>query len=200
LGAILVGITSVIAALTLLPAVLQLIGDGVNRLRVPVLGRQIDNPSNESRFWGGVVRRVIARPAVSLILGAAVLLVFAAPVFGLNIGAAGISTLPDDLPSKQGFVALDKSFRGSASAEPATIVVDGAIASAQVQGGIARLEERLQMDPRFGRPSLQVNPAGDLAALNVPLVGDALGDQAVAAVRQLRSDLIPAAFEDTEAK
>jgi RND superfamily putative drug exporter len=199
LGAILVGITSVIAALTLLPAVLQLIGDGVNRLRVPVLGRQIDKPTNESRFWGGIVRRVIARPALSLIVGAAVLLVFAAPVFGLNIGAAGISTLPDDLPSKQGFVALQQSFP-AASAEPATVVVDGAVGSAQVHGAIARLQERLTDDPRFGAPSLQVNPAGDLAALTVPLVGDVLGDQAVAAVRDLRADYIPAAFAGTGAR
>jgi RND superfamily putative drug exporter len=200
LGAILVGITSVCAALTLLPAVLQLLGDRVNRLRVPYLGRQIDRPSTESRFWNGVVRRVIARPALSLLVGVAILLACAAPVFGLNIGAAGISTLPDDLPSKQGFVALDEQFRGGASAEPATIVVDGPIASPQVQGAIARLQERLQMDPRYGLPSLQVNPAGDLAALTVPLVGDALGDQAVAAVRQLRSTLVPAAFEDVDAK
>jgi RND superfamily putative drug exporter len=199
LGAILVGITSVCAALTLLPAVLQLLGDRVNALRVPILGRQIDRPTNESRFWGGIVRRVISRPALSLIVGIVVLLVCASPVFGLNIGAAGISTLPDDLPSKQGFVALEDSFRGIASAEPATVVVDGAIASPQVQGGIARLQERLAMDPRFGPPSLQVNPAGDLAALSLPLVGDPLGDQAVAAVRQLRSDYVPAAFEDTGA-
>ena len=67
LGAILVGIVSVIAALTLLPAVLQLLGDGVNRLRVPYLGRKIDHPRTESRFWGGVVARVIARPALSLV-------------------------------------------------------------------------------------------------------------------------------------
>src|SRR5204862_5391254 len=41
LGAILVGIVSVAAALTLLPALLSLVGDRVNALPVPILGRNL---------------------------------------------------------------------------------------------------------------------------------------------------------------
>ncbi len=198
LGAILVGIVSVVAALTLLPAVLQLLGDRVNALRVPILGRQIDRPTNDSRFWGAIVRRVIRRPALSLAAGVILLLIAAAPVFGLNIGAAGISTLPDDLASKQGYLALQRSFP-AASAEPATIVIDGSVDSPEVRGAIDRLEDRLAADPRFGPTSLEVNPAGDLGAVSVPLVGDALGDPAVQAVRELRAEYIPAAFAGSEA-
>src|SRR5204862_7214153 len=62
-GAIAVGITSVLAALTLLPALLGLIGDRVNALRVPWLGRNVGREGAlESRFWGSVVRRVMRRP------------------------------------------------------------------------------------------------------------------------------------------
>ena len=43
LGAILVGIVSVLAALTLLPAVLSLLGDRVNALQIPVIGRRAIN-------------------------------------------------------------------------------------------------------------------------------------------------------------
>src|SRR4029434_8260179 len=43
-GAILVGIVSVIAATTLLPALLGLLGDGVDRLRLPLVGRRSSNP------------------------------------------------------------------------------------------------------------------------------------------------------------
>jgi RND superfamily putative drug exporter len=200
LGAILVGIVSVAAALTLLPAVLQLLGDRINRLRVPVLGRQIDRAGQgESRFWGAIVGRVLARPALSLALGVGLLLALAAPVLGLNIGAAGISTLPDDLASKQGYLALQRSFP-EASAEPATIVVEGRVSSPAVRRAIERLEDRLAADPRFGPASLAANPAGDLAALNVPLVGDALSDRAVAAVRDLRAEYVPQAFSGTGAR
>jgi putative drug exporter of the RND superfamily len=198
LGAILVGIVSVVAALTLLPAVLQLLGDRVNALRVPVLGRQIDRPPGESRFWGAIVGQVIRRPAISLAAGVAVLLAAAAPVFGLNIGAAGISTLPDDLVSKQGYVALQRSFP-AASAEPAQIVIDGSLSSPEVRSAIDGLEGRLAGDPRFGPTSLQVNPVGDLGVLSVPLAGDALGDGAVEAVRELRAEYIPADFAESGA-
>ena len=198
LGAILVGIVSVVAALTLLPAVLQLLGDRINRLRVPVLGRQIDRAGSESRFWGAIVGRVIRRPAISLAAGVILLLAAAVPAFGLNIGAAGISTLPDDLASKQGYLALQSSFP-AASAEPAQVVIDGSVASPEVNSAIKRLEGRLAGDPRFGRTSLQVNPAGDLGALSVPLAGDVLSDRAVEAVRDLRAEYIPAAFATSDA-
>jgi uncharacterized membrane protein YdfJ with MMPL/SSD domain len=199
LGAILVGIVSVVAALTLLPAVLQLLGDGVNRLRVPVLGRQIDRGAGgESRFWGAIVGRVIKRPAISLAAGVIFLLLLAVPVLGLNVGSAGISTLPDDLPSKQGYLALQRSFP-DVSADPALIVIDGSVPSPAVRSAIGRLEERLSGDPRFGRTSLQVNPAGDLGVLSVPLAGDALSDSAVAAVRELRDEYVPAAFTNSDA-
>jgi RND superfamily putative drug exporter len=198
LGAILVGIVSVVAALTLMPAVLQLLGDRVNSLRVPVLGRNIDKPSNESRFWGSIVRTVVRRPALSLGLGVALLLAAAIPVLGLNIGAAGISTLPDDLASKQGYLALQRSFP-AASADPTTIVIDGQAVSPQVQSAITELEGALAADPRFGQVTREVNTAGDLTTLTVPLVGDALGDDAVAAVRELRAEYVPAAFEGSGA-
>jgi uncharacterized membrane protein YdfJ with MMPL/SSD domain len=199
LGAILVGIVSVAAALTLLPAALQLLGDRVNALRVPILGRQIDRPEGgESRFWGAIVGRVIRRPGISFAAGVIVLLAAAVPVFGLNIGAAGISTLPDDLASKQGYLALQHSFP-AASAEPAQIVIDGPVSSPEVRSATKRLDQRLARDSRFGPPSLQVNPAGDLGVLSVPLVGDVLSDGAVAAVRELRADHIPAAFANSRA-
>jgi len=199
LGAILVGIVSVVAALTLLPAILQLLGDRVNALRVPVLGRQIDKPAGgESRFWDAIVGRVIRRPAISLAAGVIVLLFLAVPAFGLNVGAAGISTLPDDLASKQGFLALQRSFP-AASADPAQVVIEGSMSSPGVRSAITRLDARLAGDPRFGTPSLQVNPAGDLGVLSVPLVGDVLSDRAVEAVRELRGSYIPAAFATSDA-
>ena len=56
LGAILVGIVSVFAALTLLPAVLSLLGDRVNALRIPVIGRRaISSAGSEGRFWSALV-------------------------------------------------------------------------------------------------------------------------------------------------
>src|SRR4029078_10923073 len=118
LGAILVGIVSVVAALTLLPAVLSLLGDRVNALRVPVVGRRaIAGAGSEGRFWSALVRGVMRRPLVSLLAAPALLLRLALAVRAIATGASGLSTLPDRFPSKQGFTALSRDFP-AASVDP----------------------------------------------------------------------------------
>jgi RND superfamily putative drug exporter len=199
-GAILVGIVSVVAAITLLPAVLGLLGDRIDRLQVPFVGRRLTRVAGaESRFWTKVVDRVLRRPVVSLAAAATFLVVLALPVFGMNIGAAGIGTLPDSLTSKQGYLALQESFPG-AGADPAEVVVAGEAKSMETQAAISKLEERLAGDPRFGSASVETNPRGDLAVVTVPVSADALSDEAVDAVRELRGEYVPAAFVGANAE
>ena len=110
-GAILVGIVSVATALTLLPAVLGSLGDGVNRLRIPVVGRaSVERSNPEGRIWRAIVERVLRRPALSLATAVALLLATASPILGLHIGASGVQTLPNRMESKQGYLALQRYF------------------------------------------------------------------------------------------
>ena len=194
-GAITVGIVSVLAALTLLPALLGLLGDRVNALRLPFVGRG----TGEGRFWGGVVRRVMRRPVVSLVTFSALLIALAIPAFGLNLGASGVSTLPDRLESKQGFLALQRYFP-RASASPALIAVEGNTGSPTVRAGIVKLRSELAADPAFGRSDLRIAHGGGLAAIGVEVAGDKTGPQALAAVRSLRSTLIPQAFANADVR
>ncbi len=93
IGAGLVAIVSVSAALTLLPAVLRLLGRRVNRGRVPTA-----HPGQVSAAWTRIAKGVIARPAASATLGLAILLALAAPVFSLRLANAGPDAMPDDFP------------------------------------------------------------------------------------------------------
>jgi uncharacterized membrane protein YdfJ with MMPL/SSD domain len=140
-----------------------------------------------------MVRGVITRPLISLVLATAVLLAMAAPVLALRSGEAGVSTLPDRLAAKQGYLALNAEFPGETT-EPVEIVIDGDAASPAVQTGIERLRERLASEDLLGRPEPETNRAGDLMVLTVPIEGDSLGKDAVDAVRELRSEHVPAAF------
>jgi putative drug exporter of the RND superfamily len=194
-GAISVGIVSVLAALTLLPALLGKLGDRVNALRVPFFGRG----SGESRFWGAIVRAVMRRPVVSLVAFAALLIAAAVPTLGLNLGASGVSTLPDRLESKQGFDALARYFPQASSA-PALIAVQGNVRSPHVRSAIARLRQELAADPVFGRSDLRFSADGQVAAIGVEVGGDKTGSRALGAVRHLRSTLIPRAFRGTDAR
>src|SRR5262249_9397505 len=94
IGAILVGSVSVAAALTLLPALLALLGDRVNSLTVPVIGARITRGAgSEGRLFSRIVGGVMARPVVSLVVVLAVLLAAASPVLGLRTGASGVALL-----------------------------------------------------------------------------------------------------------
>src|SRR5215203_7073924 len=192
-GAIVVALVSVAAALTLLPALLSLLGDRVNALRIPFFGRTAAR--EQSPFWSRTVRAVMRRPLTGLVLAAATLLAMAAPVLALRSGEAGVSTLPDRLTAKQGYAALNAEFPGETT-EPVEIVIDGDVGSPAVRSGIERLRERLAGDELFGRAELETNRAGDLTVLTIPVRGDPLGEDAVDAVRELRSEHLPAAFRD----
>jgi RND superfamily putative drug exporter len=198
LGAILVGIVSVFAALTLLPAVLSLLGDRVNAWRIPVIGRRaIASAGSEGRFWSALVGGVMRRPLVSLVAATALLLAAAVPVLSIDTGQSGLSTLPDRFPSKQGFDALNRDFPG-AGVDPAQIVIRGSVAAAPVRSAIDTLEASLAHDAVFGLATKATSERGDVVLLSAPVAGDADGSQATGAIRHLRSDLIPQAFGGLE--
>jgi uncharacterized membrane protein YdfJ with MMPL/SSD domain len=200
LGAIAVGIVSVAAALTLLPALLGVLGDRVDSLRVPWLGRNIGLASaTESRFWGRIVRGVMRRPAASFVVFAALLVALAIPAFGLSLGASGVGTLPNRLEAKRGYEALARDFP-QASASPALIAVEGDVGSPRVRAGIARLRSNLARDPAFGQSDLRFAASGDVAAIGVWVAGDKTGRRALDAVRHLRSVEIPRAFNGTDVR
>jgi RND superfamily putative drug exporter len=203
-GAILVGIVSVAAALTLLPALLGLLGDRVNALRVPWLGRNIGQAeAQEGRFWGAIVHEVMRRPAIYLAGATAFLLLVASPFLGLRLGASGVSTLPDRLASKRGYEALAASFP-AASASPALVVAEGSGASpgesARVRGALESLRTTAAREPAFGLGEVRIVPGSNLAALAVPVRGDKTGQRALDGIRRLRSTLIPPAFAGIDAK
>jgi len=192
-GAVVVGVVSVIAALTLLPAFLGLVGDRINSLRVPVLGRSIGRSGGaESRFWGAIVERVLRRPGLSLVLSVGVMLAATVPVLGMHTGESGVSTLPGRLPSKQGYLALQREFPAQ-NPYPAQIVVQGGNGS-MVAKDLARLQARLAVDRNFGPGTIEVSKLQNVSMLSVPVRGDAAEDGAVNALRDLRSRILPAAL------
>jgi uncharacterized membrane protein YdfJ with MMPL/SSD domain len=199
-GAILVGVVSVVAALTLLPAVLGLLGDRVDSLRIPIVGRRsTDAAGAEGRFWGAIVRRVLRRPVLSLVLSTALLIALAAPIFGMSIGTSGVTTLPDRFVSKQGFFALERDFAGTTT-DPVNIVVARGASDPAAMQALEQLRTTLAGDPRFGPGDVQRSADGNVAVLSVPVEGDPAGEDAVAAVRELRSELVPEAFSSTGAE
>jgi len=195
IGAILVVLVAVMASLTLLPALLGLLGDRVNRWRIPIIQRRevVPGAGAAGGFWDRTARLVTRRPVVSLILAGGLLIAAAVPYFDAQMGMSGISGLPDDLRAKQGFVALQEEF-GFGQDAPAIVVIDGPTDSQEIQAGISDLEAAVASDPSFVSSALEVYPEADLSVLRARVVGDPLNEEAMDAVTRLRSDYIPDAF------
>src|SRR5918995_3887901 len=192
-GAILVGITSVLAALTLLPAVLSLLGDRVNALRIPILGRGAERGTGaESRFWGGVVRTVMRRPVVSLVLSAGFLVALSIPVLSYTTGEAGIRTLPDRFASKQGFNALEEEL-GIGTTDNVEVIVDGDVEDPETRAAVEQLAEDMRANDTFRQVETEFHPEERLAVVEALPTGDSRDDQALDAVRTLREEEIPGA-------
>jgi RND superfamily putative drug exporter len=199
-GAILVVIAALIASQTLLPAVLSVMGDKVNSLRIPFLQRKGATRGADERggFWDWMSHGVMKRPVISLVLAAGILIAAAIPILDIKTGAAGVSSLPNSMQSKEGFLILDKEF-SAGLITPTEIVIDGQINSPAVQTGIENLQTVLAADPAFGPSHLQVNSVGNLALLSAPVTGDYTSDEAIKAIRRLRAQYIPKAFSGVQA-
>ena len=117
IGAILVVTMAVAAALTLLPAVLSLLGDKIDRLRVPAIwggGCSTARADGRVSLIARLAQRAMRRPAIALAIRAGVLLLAAAPSLGHEDRRLGVATLPDDFESKKGFAVLDEQFSAGA--------------------------------------------------------------------------------------
>ena len=196
-GAILVVIAAVMASLTLLPASLSLLGDKINALRLPFVGRRGEGQAghNSGGFWDWVTHAVMRRPLVFLVVTAGLLIAAASPLFDMNTGFNGVDGFPDGMQSKEAFLILEREFSFGVAA-PTEIAIEGDIDSESVQAGIKRLQDMLESDPEFSSQSrISINAARDVALLTVHIPGEPSSDKAVAALERLRSQYIAEAFE-----
>jgi RND superfamily putative drug exporter len=115
---------SVLAALTLLPAVLSILGARVNALRVPVLWRlTLLHPDRQTQrgFWYRLAQAEMRMPLVFIVLVLMLVGTLAAPVTQLNIGSSGVNSLPQDSQARQALTTLTTSY-GSFSANTFTLI------------------------------------------------------------------------------
>ena len=198
IGTMVVVVTAVAAALTLLPALLGLLGDRVNWLTIPIIGRRRP-PESGGGFWGAITGVVKAHPAISVVVTAALLLGLTAPVTTLELGSGGISMLPEDTDERHAFDVMIEEFAdGIITADIVVLAPD--VRDRAVQRGIEDLTKSLASDDFFGTTESMISANGDLADIRVSIAGDISSDESIAGIRRLRDDYIPAAFAGVNAE
>ena len=201
-GVMLVVFTTLLTALILLPALLSLLGDRINALRVPFVGKLALKRANGSGgLWERLAHSIMRRPVPWLTVAVVALLVVAAPVVVMKKGSntASAAHLPSSEYAKQGWDTLDREF-SLGKANPLMIVVDGQAASPDVEQAISRLQAAMTADGRFGPAQVTANEAGDLTLITTTLAGDPAGEATQSLVKHLRSDIVPAAVDGTSAE
>jgi RND superfamily putative drug exporter len=146
-GAIVVGL-AVASALTLLPAVLMLLGPRIDRFAV----RTVSGVSSTDGAWSRLARRVMRHPVAVLVPTLAFLLLLGSPFLHVRFNAPDASILPPEVPSRAAFDRLTAEF-GEGEFAPIAIAIrtSGEVTSASNLDALYDYSRRLEADPRVSR-------------------------------------------------
>jgi uncharacterized membrane protein YdfJ with MMPL/SSD domain len=193
-GTIAVVAVAMLGSLTVLPAMLALCGDRVDKGRVPGLDRLTSRLASLG-LWSRVVDRVMRRPLLSAVASVALLLALAAPALQMTTGTSGTEALPQDLAVVQKYNHLTAAFpRETASL---SVVVKGRdVTAPAVTAAVARLERSARrhktLFPAVGAVEQAVSPDRTVSTLTIQTAGNGTDGLSARALDTLRDDLVPA--------
>jgi RND superfamily putative drug exporter len=198
IGTMMVVAIAMIGSLTVLPALLSSVGDGVNRGRIPYFGKRRQRKAAENvvngtvgGVWSKIVDVVLKKPLVSAVLATALLLAIAAPALQMKTQDMSVADLPSSLPILKTYNHLEKAF--PSQGQLATVVYQNDnVRSAESKAAIADFSARAGNTKALLAPEQIVySKDGKAAQINVPLVGGDDQDTAINDVRVLRDEVIP---------
>ena len=193
-------LSAVIFALTLLPALLAMLGRRVNWLRLPLVGRE----AGQRGVWRLLANLVMRWPLLAVIPALAVLGVVAFPVHNLQLGTGGLKLLPPETPSRQAYEQIQQNFPRP-DQETIPVVLDFGAGSPLTAERVAyanRLAAKVETMPGVvgvvdplapGVPPTvrQAGVAGHLVVLNVQSAYQPSTTQAKSLVASIRAEAGP---------
>ena len=149
LATAIVVLSAVAAAITLLPAILALLGDRIDTGRLPRRHRPIDRPEKraEETAWWRFAHRVSGRPWPYLVGAVLALLALAAPAVAMQTAWPAAGDAPGDTTYRQAYDLLDEGF-GPGVNGPLLVVVDLTAPGASA-GEVPELADDIRSVPRI---------------------------------------------------
>ncbi len=194
-GTMLVVAVAMAGSVTVLPALLSLFGERIDRPRVPLVYRW-RSAGDGSRIWSRVLRMVLARPALSLTLAGLAMLALATPALGMRLKSMGGADLPRSIPVVRGYDRLNAAFPGQGAAH--TIVLTGTggalLDRDRVTAAVDELTGRARASGEFALPErvrTEFSTDGRVARVNLPIPYDAQDRRAAGSLDLLRDRLLP---------
>ncbi|MER5903081.1 MMPL family transporter [Streptomyces mirabilis] len=200
LASLMVVAVAMVGSVTVLPALLSLLGERVEKGRLPFLhpdkrrarGKRVRSAEEGSRFWSAVLRVVLAKPAVSLVVAAGALLAIAAPALGMKTQQLTLDKeFGNSLPIVGTYNRVNDAFPGGS--EPAEVVVKAHdINAADVKSALADFRtQAISSGASRGPVDIKVHAAQNVAFVYVPLVGGSDQDKAEKSLQLLRDKVRP---------
>jgi len=189
-GTIAVVACSVVGSVTVLPAVLELLGPSIERGRIPFLPA-IVRPDG-GRVWSSVAAAVLRHPVVAACLSAGLLLVLAAPALGLHIAKpSDLALTSPSAPALATLAEVRRAFPGGG--EPAYVTVTVPATSSRAAARELAHLRRLALDSGLAHAPAPVRASADrtAAVLELPLAGDGANRSSRDAIERLRRTLVP---------
>lgn len=200
LASLIVVAVAMVGSVTVLPALLSLLGERVEKGRLPFLRRRRATAGDQgSRFWTAVLRRVLARPVVSVIVAVGALLAVAAPALGMKTSQLTLDQeFGDSLPIVQTYNRVNDAFPGGS--EPAQVIVSAKdIKAPEVRSALAAFKERaVSSGASRGPVDVKLYEDRNVAFVSVPLVGGSDFDRAGESLKKLRDEVRPATLGTVE--
>ena len=142
---------AVLYALTLLPALLAVLGPRVNSLRLPFIHPERSRTGRG--LWHAVAVTVMNHPWAVFLSVSAVLLILGLPFLHLRVGSGDVNALPPEAVSRRGDEALREYFPGGDSNRILVVVRyrDGSPLTAERVEGLYDLSRWLAQRPNVGR-------------------------------------------------
>jgi uncharacterized membrane protein YdfJ with MMPL/SSD domain len=197
-GTILVVAVAMVGSVTFLPAMLSKLGDNVERLKVPIIGNLRHRNHGESRVWGWILDRVLARPVVSVVVAGGILIALAIPALNMHTINPGVAGLPRSLPVMKTYDRIQAAFPGGPL--PATVVVKADdVTTSKIQSEIKDMTGKAIATGQMSGPiTTSVSPSKTVEVVNIPMQGDGTDAKSDTALATLRDDVIPSTMHSAE--
>jgi uncharacterized membrane protein YdfJ with MMPL/SSD domain len=190
IATMLVVAVAMIGSLTVLPALLAELGDRVEKGRIPWISR-LRRERGENRFWSAVLTPALRRPVVAAVAAAAVLLALAFPVLDMTTSQTGLSSAPKSAATIPTIDRLQSAFPGKA--QPALVAIRAKADAPATRRAVAVLRTQALASAQMRGPiDVDVNPDRTVTRVTIPLAGDGVDATSRAALRTLRSEILPA--------
>lgn len=193
IGGMLIPAVSVLAAITLLPALLYTLGPRINSVRVlpKRLVEGSDDP--ESGFWNRWAHLVVRRPIPVAAAGLAIVAVLLYYGVQLNPADAQVKDLPGGGPAHTGAQVLRDAGITDGAHKPFQIVVEGDATPEQLDRLAARLDETEGIAGAAAPPQAR---AEGIALVEAFSTADGSSRETRPTITRLREEVLPAAEGD----